>query len=395
MDPRRLKRLQEQEAASLAASAAAETSESDFTVESTTDASVRNRRQTLQTEPSFRTHSSEAASPTESPGPSPMQPTGAALHQPPRRAIPANSVPPGALDIRKRRDRALLAVVMHLPLWGLLALFRESVSEATDGWASPRNICVTFAVLGAMTAVAELRDWTKSTFMASMLIQGLIFGANYPSVATFPLLRIAMMLLLGYLGGQLRFSWATRPLSRRMPHTFRARSANFAKRTTGFMPFLVVGETVGCALFVPGGWLVISQSWYGYVLVFLFPFVLVQASALMTWLLTKLFGGDHKHVIGRDDVTRLQLVRWTAGVTTATVLLIGAVGYFFFAYGLYAWANQLLMSPYAALMEVLVYKGLKASARQNASLAAKRSAPGKHDQLVTDILSRKNQYNIH
>jgi hypothetical protein len=388
MDPRRVRQLQQQaEAQRRMQGAAAESSESEFATDASpgaASASDEGRRRL----PNYNKHCDEALQ-TAGNNEATLGPSGPGVAA--RRVASSSS----QADSAVRQTRAVHVLLMHVPLCVMLLVYNENVAASTDGWIVPSYVVAAFSLCAAICAMAEMRDTTKLFVGASLLLQGVVSGANYTSLESNPTGRFLVMAFIGYCAGQLRFLWAPRRLSRRMPHPLKARFANFSKRTTGFMPFLVLGETVGCAWFVPGGWLVISQSWYGYVLVFIFPFVLVPLSRTVSWTLTKLFGGDHVHVVGREDVTRLQLVRWTMAVTTATVLLIGTIAYFLVTYGIYAWANQLLMSPYAAFVEVLVYKALKANQRQRPPQHQYRTYLRRHDQLISDVMEKKKQYNIH
>jgi hypothetical protein len=329
-----------------------------------------------------------------------------------RRASPPDNIVAGHRPLARganrdsARDPATLkqrcALVLSMHAFFTLFWFvgrHDAVVISTGGLVSGYTVVLLYAPTVAAAAYSEVTNRSATAVVASLLVLGCLVGASYPAVADAPFLRLLSFGVQGYCCGNLRFLWATRRLSRRMPHRVLARVSNFLKRTAGITPALIVGEIVGCAFVVTDGWIVISQSWYGYVLTFLFPLLLVQVAMFASTVLTSVFGGDRRHVVGRTDASRIEVVTWTATVTAATTLLLVFIALFIVTYVPYAWTNQLLMSPYALVTEVLAFRALKSASRGSSGATGGRelykAVSRKHDQLITDMMSKSKEFHCH
>jgi hypothetical protein len=314
---------------------------------------------------------------------------------------------PAALSARASRDqqngmqRAVWAALLQAPLLGLIALFSNDLETlGYQGLAWPPTLVAIFSGLAIIAGSAEVAVASKIPLAVILFLQGMVSGALYPLVEDSTVVRGATMALIGCLAGNLRFLWNTRRLSRRMPHTMGARMANFIRRATGLMPAFVVGETVACAFVTPDGWVILSRSWGGYVLVMLFPYLLVTLSTGVAWVVTRLFGGDREHVIGRKDVTKMQLLRWIGCLGISLVLLVGTVGYLFLYFGGVIWTYQLLMSPYGIVVDIVTYKSLKDKERRApqqliSGREAYKTYTRRHAKLISEVMGRKQDFHTH
>jgi hypothetical protein len=155
----------------------------------------------------------------------------------------------------------------------------------------------------------------------------------------------------------------------------------------GFMLWFAIGEVVGCAVFVSEAWSeMILPSFWGYILVVVFPILTYKVSGWVSHLVTLLFGTKGSV----SDASKMLAVYWVL-TTVLSLTIIGLVSFLFlYSWLPYVWSLQLLVAPYGIVAEFVSFESRKFNKKN-----PYKEVVEAYKEHIDEAIANKDKYHTH